>query len=305
MKVLVTGISGKLGRLVGKRLVEAGHRVIGVDRRPWAHAPEGIAMHQTDIRKRPAEDVFRTERPEAVIHMATVTHLTNQSPDRFRINLQGTRAVVEHCHHYGVKQMVFVGRHTYYGAAPDSPLYHTEDEPPMSLHSFPELADLVAADLYAGSALWRYPEIDTCVLRVCYTLGPSNHGTLASFLRGPRVPTVLGFDPLYHFMHELDAADAIVLALEKRLRGVFNVAGPPPVPLSVIIRETNRQNTPVPEALVNITLGRFGLPRLPKGAVEHIKYPIVIDSAAFRKATGFEHVYDENETMAAFRDAEG
>ncbi len=305
MKVLVTGISGKLGRLVGKRLVEAGHRVIGVDRRPWAHAPEGVVMHQADIRKRPAEDVFRTERPEAVIHMATVTHLTNQSPDRFRINLQGTRAMVEHCHHYGVKQMVFVGRHTYYGAAPDSPLYHTEDEPPMSLHSFPELADLVAADLYAGSALWRYPEIDTCVLRVCYTLGPSNHGTLASFLRGPRVPTVLGFDPLFHFMHELDSADAIVLALEKRLRGVFNVAGPPPVPLSVIIRETNRQNTPVPEALVNITLGRFGLPRLPKGAVEHIKYPIVIDSAAFRKATGFEHVYDENETMAAFRDADG
>jgi UDP-glucose 4-epimerase len=305
MKVLVTGISGKLGRLVGKRLVEAGHRVIGVDRRPWAHAPDGLVMHQADIRKRPAEDVFRSERPEAVVHMATVTHLTNQSPDRFRINLQGTRAMVEHCHHYGVKQMVFVGRHTYYGAAPDSPLYHTEDEPPMSLHSFPELADLVAADLYAGSALWRYPEIDTCVLRACYTLGPSCHGTLASFLRGPRVPTVLGFDPLFHFMHELDSADAIVLALEKRLRGVFNVAGPPPVPLSVIIRETNRQNTPVPEALVNITLGRFGLPRLPKGAVEHIKYPIVIDSAAFRKATGFEHVYDENETMAAFRDADG
>ncbi|MBC7173971.1 MAG: NAD-dependent epimerase/dehydratase family protein, partial [Polyangiaceae bacterium] len=282
MKVLVTGISGKLGRLVGKRLVEAGHRVIGVDRRPWAHAPDGVVMHQADIRKRPAEDIFRSERPEAVIHMATVTHLTNQSPDRFRINLQGTRAMVDHCHHYGVKQMVFVGRHTYYGAAPDSPLYHTEDEPPMSLHSFPELADLVAADLYAGSALWRYPEIDTCVLRVCYTLGPSNHGTFASFLRGPRVPTVLGFDPLFHFMHELDSAEAIVLALEKRLRGVFNVAGPPPVPLSVIIRETNRQNTPVPEALVNITLGRFGLPRLPKGAVEHIKFPIVIDSAAFR-----------------------
>lgn len=304
MKVLVTGISGKLGRLVGKRLVDAGHRVIGVDRRPWARAPEGIEMHQTDIRKRSAEDVFRSEQPGAVIHMATVTHLTNQSPDRFRINLQGTRAVVDHCHHYGVKQMVFVGRHTYYGAAPDSPLYHTEDEPPMSLHSFPELADLVAADLYAGSALWRYPEVDTCVLRMCYTLGPSCHGTLASFLRGPRVPTVLGFDPLYHFMNELDSADAIVLALEKRLRGVFNVAGPAPVPLSVIIRETGRQNTPVPEALVNITLGRFGLPRLPKGAVEHLKYPIVIDSAAFRKATGFEHVYDENETMAAFRDAE-
>src|SRR5690606_9143919 len=125
----------------------------------------------------------------------------------------------------------------------------------------------VAADLYAGSTLWRHPEIETAVLRLCYSLGPSAHGTLASFLRGPRVPTVLGFDPLYHFMHELDAADAIVLALEKRLRGVYNVAGPAPVPLSVIIRETGRHNAPVPEPLLNLTLGRFGLPRLTKGAV--------------------------------------
>lgn len=119
------------------------------------------------------------------------------------------------------------------------------------------------------------------------------------------MPTVLGFDPLYHFMHEYDAADAIVLALEKQIRGVFNVAGPPPVPLSVLVRETGRTNTPVPEPLLNLTLGRFGLPTLPKGAVEHLKYPIVIDASAFKKATGFEHAYDENETMAAYAESDG
>ncbi|MBK6575800.1 MAG: SDR family oxidoreductase [Sandaracinaceae bacterium] len=301
MKVLITGISGKLGRLVGKRLDGLGHTVLGVDRRPWAGAPERVQMFQVDIRKRPAEDVFRTERPDAVIHMATVTHLTHKSPDRYRINLQGTRAIVENCHRYEVKQMLFVGRHTYYGAAADSPLYHTEDEPPMALNSFPELADLVAADLYAGSALWRYPEVNTCVLRLCYTLGGSKHGTLANFIRGPRVPTVLGFDPLFHFMHENDAADAIVAALDKNLRGVFNVSGPPPMLLSDVIRDAGRQNVPVPEVLMNLTLGRFGLPRLPTGAVDHLKFPIVIDSAAFKKATGFQHAYEESEALTAYR----
>ena len=74
-------------------------------------------MHTVDIRKRAAEDVFRTMRPDAVIHMATVTHLLQQSEDRYRINLGGTRAVFEHCHAYGVKHAIFVGRHTYYGAA--------------------------------------------------------------------------------------------------------------------------------------------------------------------------------------------
>ncbi|MDH5491440.1 MAG: NAD-dependent epimerase/dehydratase family protein, partial [Myxococcales bacterium] len=79
MKVLVTGIGGKLGRLVAQELVREGHEVVGIDRRPWGDAPEGVKMYQADVRKRPAEDVFREEKPEAVIHMATVTHLTKRS----------------------------------------------------------------------------------------------------------------------------------------------------------------------------------------------------------------------------------
>jgi UDP-glucose 4-epimerase len=303
MKVLVTGISGKVGQLVCARLLAAGHAVAGIDRRPWPDAPQGVVVHESDIRKRAAEDAFRTERPDAVIHMATVTHLTAQSEDRYRINLGGTKAVFDCCHRYGVKQAIFVGRHTYYGAAADSPLYHTEDEPPLGLETFPELADLVAADLYAGTALWRIPEIDTAVLRVVYTLGPSRSGTLSSFLRGPRVPLILGYDPLFHFMHEEDLASAIALALEKKLRGVFNVAGPQPLPLSVIIGQAGLAPLLVPEPLFRSLLGRFGLPRLPRGALNHIKYPVVIDGSSFRDKTGFRHAHDEHATIGAFRRA--
>jgi UDP-glucose 4-epimerase len=303
MKVLVTGIAGNIGKLVAARLVRDGYEVIGIDRRPWYHPPDGVRIIQTDIRKRPAEDVFRTQRPDALIHMATVTHLTHRSQDRYRINLGGTRSVFDHCHTYGVKQAIFVGRHTYYGAAPDSPMYHTEADPPMAVQSFPELSDLVAADLYAGSALWRFPDVDTAVLRICYTLGPLKQGTLAAFLRGPKVPTILGFDPLFQFLHEQDAAEAIVAALSKGLRGVFNVSGPPPVPLSVMIQETGRSNVQLPEAVFRFALGRFGLPSLPPGALSHIKYPIVIDSSSFREATGWTPDFDEDATMRAFRDA--
>lgn len=303
MKVLVTGIAGMLGRLVATRLVERGHEVIGIDRRPWNDAPEAIEMYQYDIRKRPAEDVFRTQRPQAAIHMATVTHLVHKSADRMRINLYGTRAFIQHCHTYGVKQAVLVGRHTYYGAAADSPLYHTEDEPPMSAHTFSELADLVAADLYASSALWRYPEIATCVLRVVYTLGPSKHGTLASYLKGPVVPLVMGFDPLIHFIHEDDAANAIVTALTHKLHGVYNVSGPSPVPLSAIVRAAGSRPFPVPGSLINLGLRRLALPKLPPGAIDHLKYPIVVDSDAFKRATDYQHRYDERETIDAFRAA--
>ncbi len=303
MRVLIPGISGVLGRMLAERLLGEGHEVIGIDRRPWRDAPAGIEVHDVDIRKRAAEDVFRKRRPEAVIHMATVSHLAARSEERYRINLGGTRAVFDHCRTYGVEHAIFVGRHTYYGAAADSPLYHTEDEPPMALETFPELADLVAADLYACTALWRMPEITTTVLRMCYTLGPTGHGTLAAFLRGAHVPTILGFDPLFQFMHERDVVAAIGLALQKRIRGVYNVSGPPPVPLSVIIRETGRTAVPLPEMLFAAALGRFGLPRLPRGALTHIKYPVVIDSAAFQKATGFAHEVDEVTAIEQFRAA--
>lgn len=300
MKVLITGISGKIGRLVAARLVEQGDTVLGIDRRGWPGAPVGVKMFRADIRKRPAEDVFRTERPDALVHMATVTHVSAGPQERFRINLRGTRTVFDHCQKYGVKHAVFVGRHTFYGAAADVPVYHTEADPPLAVSTFPELADLVAADLFAGSALWRFPDMDTTVLRFCYTLGESGRGTLGNFIRGPRVPTVLGFDPLYQFMHEQDAARAIGVTLAHKLRGVFNVAGPQPVPLSLLIEASGRKAIPVPESLYHFALGKFGLPNLPRGATAHIKYPIVVDDGAFRQQTGFEHDFDEIETMRAF-----
>jgi UDP-glucose 4-epimerase len=136
-----------------------------------------------------------------------------------------------------------------------------------------------------------------------YTLGPTGHGTLSTFLRGRRVPGVLGFDPLFQYMHEEDAASAIVLALEEGLRGVFNVAGPSPVPLSLLVEAAGRRFVPLPEALLLRLFGRFGLPRLPPGALSHIKYPVVIDDKLFRQATGFAPRVDETQCIAEFRSA--
>jgi len=301
VKVLVTGVAGRLGRVLARRLLAEGHVVLGIDRRPWPDPPRGLMMFPVDIRKRPAEDVFRRHHPEAVVHMATVTHFQRSGEERYRINLNGTRAVFDHAAKYGVGHVLFVGRHTYYGAAADSPLYHTEADPPMAVATFPDLADLVAADLYAGAALWRHPEMCTTVLRFVYTLGPSRRGTLASFLRGPAVPSVFGFDPLFQFMHDEDVVDAVTVALQQRVRGVFNVTGPPPVPLSLLIRTTGRKEVSLPEVFLGRVLGHFGLPRLPVGAVNHLKFPVVIDGKLFRDTTGFEHRFDEDQTMESFR----
>ncbi|HXX65807.1 MAG TPA: SDR family oxidoreductase [Polyangiaceae bacterium] len=302
MKILLVGAAGAIARSLARRLQADGHDVVGIDRRPWAASP--IEFHQVDVRKRGAEEVFRKLRPDAVVHTATVTSLVVPgAEERSQINVAGTRAVFDYARAYGVEHCIFVGRHTFYGAGPDSPLFHTEDEPPLDLDRFPELADLVAADLVAATALWRFPEIATTVLRVCYTLGPTGSGTLATYVRGRRVPVVFGFDPLFQFLHEDDFVRAVVLTLSQRPRGIFNVAGPQPLPLSIIIREAGRTPVPLPEAVIARMRGRFGFPKLAVGALAHLKYPVVVDARAFREHTGFVHQHDELESIRSFRAA--
>ena len=301
MKILITGISGTLARGVAYRLVRRGYQVVGIDRRPWPDVPEGVEMHQADIRKRPAEDVFRISRPDALIHMATVTHFTTDTEERYRINLGGTRKLFEYCHEYGVKQAVFVGRHTVYGATPDSPLYHTEDEPPLAGAAFKELADLVAADLYAGSALWRWPELNTAVLRLCYFLGPSRGGTLAELpLEEPRSDG----DRL---RSSLPTDARVGRRRSDHLGGRETAArrvqrGGPSTGASVDRLFGHRQASGAdPRTALPSVLGRFGFPYLPDDAVAHVKYPIVIDNKAFVEATGFEPRYSAKQTMEGFR----
>ncbi len=301
MKIVITGITTILGRMVAEKLAAAGHDIVGIDTREWPDAPRNVDLVKTDIRKKTAEEVFRVGEPDVVIHMATVAHYSIRFEERYRINLEGTRSIFDYCQRYGVKQILFVGRHTVYGADPDSPLYRTEMDPPLGGMTFPELSDLVTADLFACSALWRFPDITTTVLRIVYTLGPSKRGTLASYLKGMVVPTVLGYDPLYHFMHEQDAAKAIITALDAKLHGVYNIAGNQPVPLSALISRAGRIPAPLPAPLFSKALGRFGLPNLFSGSINHIKFSVVVDNALFKEATGFQHDFTELQILKGFR----
>ena len=235
--------------------------------------------------------------------MATETYVSANKEERYRLNLRGTQAIWSYCERFGVKQALFAGRHTVYGAASDAPLYRQETEPLMAGTTFPTLADLVAADLFAGQALWRSPKLKTAVLRIAYPLGPLGRGTLANYLLDSRVPMVMGFDPLFQFLHTEDAARAIICAVDQKLSGVFNIAGPSPIPLSSLIKGVNRTPVPIPETILPYVLGKFGLSRLPRASVAHLKYPIVIDDTRFRQATGFEHTYEIRQVMGAFKEA--
>ena len=58
MRIVLTGIAGRFGRRVANRLNRK-HDIIGLDRRPCPGLPRDIVHHRVDLRRRPAENIFR------------------------------------------------------------------------------------------------------------------------------------------------------------------------------------------------------------------------------------------------------
>jgi UDP-glucose 4-epimerase len=295
-KLLITGISGGQGRLVAKMAIRARPggepwEVSGVDRQKWPSAPEGVVVHQFDMRKRRFEDVFRTDRPDAVVHLAFVRHFQSDQATRHEINVEGTKRVLEHCAEYGVKQLVVLSSSYVYGALPSNERYMGEDHPLNASRNFPEIRDLCEVEGLVAAFLWRYPEIATSVLRPVNTLGHSVHNAIGRYMKLAIVPTIMGFNPMMQFIHEEDIAEAIVLALEKKVRGIFNVAGPGAVPLKRALKEMGRQRISIPDPFAHLlirTLFNLNIYQFPSGAIDFIKYPCTVSDARFRAATGFK-----------------
>jgi UDP-glucose 4-epimerase len=303
-KVLIIGISGGQGRILARRLM-ARYEVCGVDRVDWEGHPEGVQVHVVDLTRKKFEDVIRTELPAHVVHMGFIRHFRTDEKRRYDVNVRGTRKLLDHCVHHGVQSLVVLSSSYVYGAFPENPYYMDEDAPLSASRSYPEIRDLVEVDSLVTAFLWRYPHIRTSVLRPVNVLGYYVHSMIGQYLREPRVPTVMGFDPMMQFIHEEDLAEAIALTIEQEMQGVFNIAGAGEVPLHTAIRAAGSTAIPVPEFLLRPLFGRlfdFGLSPYPPGALDFLKYPITISGDRFIDASGFRPEYSLAETLESVRE---
>jgi UDP-glucose 4-epimerase len=301
-RLLITGIAGGQGRLVAKR-VAGEYEIHGVDvGASGGHARE-VRVHQADLRSKKVEDVFRRERPSAVVHLGMVRR-TFDPTLRHDVNVVGTKHLLEYCASYGVKKLVILSSSYVYGALPENPFYMDEDTALNVSRHYPEIRDLAEVDTLATAFLWRYPDISTSILRPVSTLGYYTHSSIGAYLKLRYVPTVLGFNPMMQFIHEEDVAEAIARTLETGARGVFNVVGPGTVPLKVAIRETGGTAIPVPETAARAAIDRlfrYGFYPLPADAINFAKYPCTIDGRRFRAATGFKPLFSLEETLHSVR----
>lgn len=286
--LIVTGALGSFGRIAVRWLAaHTSDEVHAVDVRETPPGDTQVPYHRLDVRKRGFEDLVRRTKPRAIVHLAMVRRFGFDAAQRHRINFEGTAKVFEVGRRLGVDKMLFCSRATVYGALPDQAQFVSEEHPPSAGRTFPEMQDLVAADLYVSQMLWRYPDVETVLLRPVNVLGPSVRTLLNRYLGRKRVFTVLGYDPMQQVLHEDDLGLAFEHALSPGVRGVFNVTGPGEVPLHVLIEEAGATGVPLPETVIGAIKGRLGFPKVPAGALEYLKFPCTVDGSRFREQTGY------------------
>jgi UDP-glucose 4-epimerase len=199
--VLVTGICGRLGRLLARELHRT-DRVVGVDRRPFDDRPKDIVHHQVDMRRKKMKDIFRGRNIRAVVHLGVLHDPRRSDRERHSWNIVAFQKLLDYMSQYEVPKLVVLSGANVYGPQPNNPQFLSEDAPLLGAQHFGGMRDLVELDMLAQSFFWKHPNTETVVLRPCHIVGRV-HNAASNYLRLERPVMVMGFDPM---MQVVDAA---------------------------------------------------------------------------------------------------
>jgi len=304
-KVVITGISGRFGRIVARRLHhELGWQIVGLDRRPMPGRPKDIELHQVDLRSKKARDVFRAGDVDALVHLGVMHDPRARPAEIYSWNITGTTKLLEYCQAYRVPKVVLLSSSNVYGPRPDNPQFLTEDAPLLAAQRFPEMRDLVEIDHMFSTFLWRARETETVILRPVHMVGPV-HNAPSNYLRIPRPPVLLGFDPMVQLVHVDDVANAVALALAPGRRGIYNITGPGELPLSAILDELRREPRSIPHPLAKPVLSlafALGISSFPVAELDFIRYVCMVDGRRAAAELGFRPRHGLRETIRAVDD---
>jgi len=287
-RIVITGISGTIGRLLAQRL-HLDHEVTGLDRRNLAGRPKDIQMCTFDIRRKRCESVFRNQQIDVVYHLNIMHDFYRPQAELHAFNVIGSQRVLEWAAKYGVKKVIFLSTANVYGARPDNPQFLTEEAVLLAGETFSAMRSLVTADMLVTSFFWKTPQVETVILRPAHIVGTVRNGP-TMYLSMPKIPVVLGFDPMIQVIHEDEVVDVLVAAMQPGVRGIFNVAGAPPASLSSIIRHLGKPRIPLPHFLLDRAARAawdFGVLHVPPPEFDFLRYPCLVDDTRCRKELCF------------------
>lgn len=298
--VAITGATGRIGERVLDlmRTLPSVDRVVAVDLQPPSRA-EGLEFRPADVTDRAAVGAA-LDGADVVVHLASRLDPGGDVQRMRRVNVDGTRHVLDAAAATGARTVVLMSAAAVYGAHPDNDVPLTEDSPLRANPDFPYVEQ--AREVEQWLAGWRddHPDVTVTSLRLAMVVGEGIDNVFTEALLGPRLPSVRGHRPPFQFVHVDDVASAVAHAVEHDLPGAYNVAAEGWLSFDEIAAILGRRALDVPEEVVFTAverLGALGLSRLPVGAVHYLIHPWVV-SADRLVATGWQPRHSNRDAVA-------
>jgi 2-alkyl-3-oxoalkanoate reductase len=258
MRVLVTGATGMLGRGVAQALADRGDQVTVLQRRP---AGLGLPEVLTDISDADSVRAAATKQ-DAVIHLAAKVNVIGPEAEYERVNVQGTRAVVNACVAAGVRRLVHVSSPSV--AHSGSALIGRGADPadPFAARG-PYARSKAAAELIALGA--DRGQLAVLAIRPHSVWGPGDAQLVARVVdraRRGRLPLIGSGAALIDSTYVVNAVDALLAALDRcvEARGqALVVTNGEPRPVAELLAALCRAaGVPQPKRHVPVRLARAG-----------------------------------------------
>jgi UDP-glucose 4-epimerase len=314
MKYLITGGSGYIGtrltELLGAR--DETEKVVNVDVRPPAAPLPKSTFVSGDVRDAESiRSLLERDEIDCLIHLAFILDPIRDEAKMYDVDVNGTVAVLRAASEAGTPQVLVASSGTAYGAFPDNPTPIAEDWPVRGVPDFAYAHD--KADMDRVCQLWGAEHSDRVmtIVRPCIVFGPSvKNYIVRAWESQPFFPHLDGVDTEFQLVHEDDLVNALVLLLDKKAGGAFNIAGDGTMTWreSAELLDTKvRQMSFRTAYAISKWSWRLHLPRTeaPPGNLHFIRYPWVISNEKLKSATGWEPQHDTRETFEITMRARG
>jgi UDP-glucose 4-epimerase len=252
-------------------------------------------------------EVFAAEAVDTVVHLGLLESPTRETRHNHELEGVGTMQVLNACRRARTHKLIVRSFTWLYGARATNPAFLSEKHGLRANGGEAFFQDKLAVE----EQLLRFRQPGqgriVTVLRTAPIVGPSIDNFVTRYLRQARVPSVLGFDPLWQFLHEADAVAALKLAVDRDAPGVFNLASEGVLPLSMAIRLLGRARLPLPRPVLRPTHGARWLAKVggvPPGLLEYLQYACVADTSLAKSRLGFVPVFSSREALSDFASAE-
>jgi UDP-glucose 4-epimerase len=308
-RVLVTGLGSFWGGRVAQAL-EAEPDVdviVGLDTREPTVELERTEYVRSDESYSILSRIVRATQVDTIVHTFLVVDSSQMSSRQIHeTNVIGTMNLFAAASQpeSRVTDVVVKSSTLVYGSTFRDPVWFSEDSRRSALPRHRVEKSLLEVEGYVRDYAVDNPHVTVSMLRFSNVLGSDIVTPITKVLELPVVPAVFGFDPRLQFVHEVDVVRAIMFVLDRRLAGIYNVAGDGLLPWSEVAAICAKPVVPLPplgRRLYTAPLRRLGVD-LPPELLDLLTYGRGADNRRLKQA-GFDYRTTSAGAVRSFAEA--